>query len=236
MEDKKKVIISLSLILTIIITLAVLYAIYEFYYKYDKIKPYETKEKDDMEKIKIIWQDSKNSRHIKYQINDIIIETYYNDKPLKKVEFKNNNLNELLKVIKENVEDEDLARLILAIAIQEQSAHNPLKTHPNNNYWGIQTDSGRWFHSEYIDYRFIAREGLTGKPREFAGFNTLERAVLFMKNVLLTKRLEGNKIPGKEEFPKWYWLYWLGATDTSSLDNKRKQALLAVYNEASKYV
>lgn len=230
--------ISLSLILVIIITLAVLYAIYEFYYKYDKIKPYIREGgKDDMEKIKIIWQDSKNSRHIKYQINDIIIETYYNDKPLKKVEFKNNNLNELLKVIKENVENKDLARLILAIAIQEQAAHNPLKTHPNNNYWGIQTDAGRWFASEYIDYRFIAIE-VTGKPREFAGFDTLDRAVLFMKNMLLKsfqKNLKGNKIPSKEEYPEWYWKHWLGATGALT-DEKLKISYLKVYDIASKYV
>jgi len=228
--------VSLGLIVAVVITLAVLYATYEFYYKYDKIKPYGG---DNMEKIKIIWVDNKDTRHAKYQINDKIIETYYNDKPLvSKVEFKNNNLNELLTAIKNNVENKDLARLILAIAIQEQSAQNPLKTHPDHNYWGIQTDTGRWFASEYIDYRFIAIDNLANKFREFAGFNTLDRAVLFMKNMLLEsfkKNLKGNKIPSKEEFPQWYWLYWRGIKD-KSLDEKSKIAYLKAYNEASKYV
>jgi hypothetical protein len=230
--------VNLALILIIVITLAVLYATYEFYYKYQRVKPFEIKG-GDMEKLKIIWVDNKDNRHVKYQIEDKIIETYYNDKPLvSKVEFKNNNLNELLTAIKNNVENKDLARLILAIAIQEQSAHNPLKTHPNQNYWGIQTDAGRWFASEYIDYRFLAVDNLTNKIREFAGFNTLDRAVLFMKNMLLEsfrKNAKGNKIPSKEEFPNWYWLYWRGIKDVQ-LDEKTKIAYIKTYNEASKYV
>ena len=230
--------VSLSLILTIVITLTILYIIYEFYYKYQKIKPYEIKE-GDMEKVKIIWVDSKDNRHVKYQINDKIIETYYNDKPLvSKTEFKNNNLNELLTTIKNNVENKELARLILAIAIQEQRVQDPLQTHPNNNYWGIQTDAGRWYASEYIDYRFLAVDNLAKKVREFAGFNTLDRAVLFMKNMLLQsfqKNKKGNKIPSREEFPQWYWLHWRGIKDRP-LDEKSKTAYLKAYNEASKYV
>jgi len=229
---------SISLILVIVIVLAILYATYEFYYKYDKIKPFK-QGGENMEKLKIIWIDSKDNRHVKYQINDKIIETYYNDKPLiSKIEFKNNNINELLTAIKNNVENKDLARLILAIAIQEQSAQNPLKTHPDNNYWGIQTDAGRWYASEYIDYRFLAVDNLAQKIREFAGFNTLDRAILFMKNMLLKsfqKNKKGNKIPSKEEFPSWYWLHWRGIKDRP-LDEKSKTAYLKAYNEASKYV
>jgi hypothetical protein len=166
--------------------------------------------------------------------NGITITSFYADKPLIfDFVFNKNNPNELAQIINKYVDDKNLAILILAISHQEQSALNPDMKHPNNNYWGIQTDAGRWFASAYIDYRFITKDRNT--YREFAGFNDLDKAVLFMKNMLLlsfANNLKGNKIPNKDEFPDWYASYWLGG----SVDDKARQNLLIVYEEASKYV
>jgi hypothetical protein len=171
----------------------------------------------------------------KYMLeNGVEITSFYADKPLRfDFVLQDNNPKELIQTINKYVNDKNLARLILAIAHQEQSALNPKMKHPNNNYWGIQTDSGRWLASAYIDYRFIAKD--KDRYREFAGFDSLDRAVLFMKNMLnlsFANNLKGNRVPSDKEFPDWYAKYWLGR----NIDDKVKQNLLAVYKEVSKYV
>ena len=72
--------------------------------------------------------------------------------------------------------DNNLKTAVLAKAISEQGGQRYSNGYKlkgiNNNYFGIQTDSGNWGDAgnQYIKARTVAKENKTGKTREFASF------------------------------------------------------------------
>jgi hypothetical protein len=72
--------------------------------------------------------------------------------------------------------DKNLKIAILAKSINEQGKGTYLSGY-NNNYFGIQTDSGNWgsIGDQYITGRFIASDSKT--TREFASFNNWKGGV-----------------------------------------------------------
>lgn len=103
--------------------------------------------------------------------------------------------------------NKNLARSVLAIAINEQGGTNGF----NNNFFGIHSDIGSFkrsgiFSNSKPNYQVVAREGGTNKMRAYLGFNTFEDAILYIADILNEKGFS-DLTYGPEEDNKFTRLY-----------------------------
>jgi len=127
-------------------------------------------------------------------------KTAYPEKPRKPPQ--KTPLSELIKELKPN---SLIDQIILAIALIEQPDGGY-----NYNYWGVHTDTARWPYSDMIDYRVCNREGLTGKAREYAGWETPQKAVEWMRKIISLKYKNFVKKYGYFDFARFYSEKWKG--------------------------
>jgi hypothetical protein len=84
--------------------------------------------------------------------------------------------DEAMRILKPNFSKE-VALAVFAIMKNEQGEGDRFRGF-NNNYGGVQTDSGRWSNSNVITGRLCLKDG-GGEFREFASFNTAEESIKF---------------------------------------------------------
>lgn len=119
---------------------------------------------------------------------------------------------------KEQLISVNIARSLLAIAINEQSGTRGF----NNNFFGIHSDIGAFrrsgrFSNSNPDHQVLAREGATGKMRAYLGFTDFRTALLYIADVLYAKGF-GNIPYGDEEdeaFARMYINKWWASANTN---------------------
>jgi hypothetical protein len=115
----------------------------------------------------------------------------------------------------------------------------------NNNYYGVQTDSGHWkTGSDYIVGRTRKNENQTGDNREFAVFGTWQNGALFMAETVQRLGLYVGGKPTRKKINPYnetvlkdalgwantYYYEWVA--NKKPFTNEIKNNLIAIYNEA----
>ena len=87
--------------------------------------------------------------------------------------------DEVMRILKPNFSKE-VALAVFAIMKNEQGEGDRFRGF-NNNYGGVQTDSGKWSNDDVITGRLCLKDG-SGEFREFASFNNADESIKFKAN------------------------------------------------------
>jgi hypothetical protein len=101
----------------------------------------------------------------------------------------------------------------------------------NNNYYGIQTDVGKWAYGEQYFSGTTVFTDNGGNNRRFATFNDYKMATLFMLNTINSRNIVGNN---GDSWAKSYVYNWLSPSNPAVIFENRKNELSSIYNNSIK--
>ena len=178
------------------------------------------------------------------------VKTYYEDKPI--VDFtptyipKTQLASYLKTKIKEGL-NKNIAIAVMAKSISEQGSGNQLKGF-NNNFYGVQTDSGRWaskYDTSIVGNVYVA-EGATGKQRAFAAFATPEIGADFVIGNVQSRGIyvggtttyvtKGTPVTDATSWAKTYYKEWVKGDKAAEPDSATLKNLVSIYAEATKLI
>jgi len=177
-------------------------------------------------------------------------KTYYPEKP--EVPFTRTFIpqSQLATYLKKKVAaglNKNVAIAVMAKSISEQGSGDQLKGF-NNNFYGVQTDSGRWNakYDSFIIGNVFIKENKTGKPRAFAAFSSPEIGADFViENVqrrgiyvggTTTYVTKGTKVTDVSSWAKTYYKEWVTGNAKAELSTSNLNSLVSIYNRAIKLI
>lgn len=124
-------------------------------------------------------------------------------------------VTDLIKKLKTSGFDPNVSKSIYGIILNEAARDKSKKNFIgiNNNYSGVQTDSGVWGYANFVGQ--TARVDSGGFNRMFAVFEDLESFLTFMESRIIAKGLDKAATP--TEWSRLYLTNWVGKTPTSEL-------------------
>lgn len=177
-------------------------------------------------------------------------ETSYSDKPT--VDFQQTYIpkTQLATYLKSKIKEglnKNVAIAVMAKSINEQGSGDQLKGF-NNNFYGVQTDSGRWAskYDSSIVGNVYATENATGKKRAFAAFSTPEVGADFVIGNVQSRGIyvggtttyitKGTKVTDATSWAKTYYKEWVRGDANAELDSSELKRLISIYTEATKLI
>ena len=135
---------------------------------------------------------------------------------------------DLIKKLKSSGFDPAVAKSIYGIILNEAARDKSKKNFIgiNNNYSGVQTDSGVWGYANFVGQTAKVDSG--GYNRMFAVFDDLDSFLAFMESRVIAKGLDKAATP--TEWSRLYLTNWVGKTPTSALIANKE----AIYKSALK--
>jgi hypothetical protein len=122
-------------------------------------------------------------------------KTYYSDKPIAEYVKTTITDEEVMKILKRNFSKEVALATFMMMKNEQPGTGGIGFKGFNNNYGGVQTDSSRWEGDISITGRLCLKEGGTGKPREFASFDSAEDSIKFKATKIRKKGIYIGGIP-----------------------------------------
>ena len=174
-------------------------------------------------------------------------KTYYPDK--EDVVFTRTTIlqSELAKYLSSEVSSGKISKYVaiatLAKSISEQGSGNTLRGF-NNNFYGVQTDSGRWGlpYDNYIIGNVTVKENRTGKERSFAAFSDPYSGSNFVSGKVKDRGLyvtgtttyitKGTYVSDVSSWARVYYKEWVIGDKDAEPDPTSLSDLIRIYNRA----
>ena len=166
------------------------------------------------------------------KVGNVSYSTNYPFLPIIENEWTKISIADTIRAIKAKNFNSTLSRSLFAVILAEAAKSKDKKSFVglNNNYAGIQTDSGIWMNSNFEAQTAKIDSG--GKPRMFAVFTDFETFLDFLADRLTYKGF--NKTNTADSWANNYIIKWLGVTPTTSLMKSKSAIFTSAINAYNK--